>query len=520
MLLAEMAPGEEQGLNAGGGSLASLSEAARSKAFERYEVLRPALEDSVSLTEAARAAGVKLRTAQRWMALYKEGELVSLAPSPRTDRGHCHGLDRELEGVIEGLALKKPRPSIAAIQRRSAEIAARQGWSEPSYAQVYGLVKNLDPAMVELAHEGSKSYAQVYELLYRREAERPNEVWQADHTPLDVWIKDEKGEPRRPWLTVILDDYSRAVPGYYVGLEAPSAMGTALVLRRSILRKEEADWHICGIPETLYTDHGPDFTSRHIEQVAADIKMRLIFSGIGKPRGRGKIERFFGTVNQLFLCEQPGYAPEGSPVVRPTLTLAELDKRFRSWLIESYHHREHGETRQTPQERWEAGGFIPRMPDSTEQLDLLLLTVARSRKVGRDGIRFEGFTYLDPLLGSFIGEDVIIRYDPRDLAEISVYHKGRFLCRAISQELAEQTVSLTEIRRARDRRRRELREGVRERTSIVDTVLRLQSQPPLAPFSSGDFAPEREAEKADVDERSGQNSKSNQRTVLRRYRNE
>lgn len=502
------------------GILAGLSEQARSKAMERYEVLRPALEDGVSLAEAARSAGVPPRSAQRWMAAYRSGGLLGLAPSPRTDRGHCHGLARELEGVIEGLALKKPRLSIAAVHRRATEIAVRQGWPEPSYAQVYRLVKNLKPAMLELAHEGSKSYAQVYELLYRREAERPNEVWQADHTPLDVWIIGEKGEPRRPWLTVVEDDYSRAISGYHIGFEAPSAMGTALALRRAILRKEEADWHVCGIPETLYTDHGSDFTSRHIEQVAADIKMRLIFSGIGKPRGRGKIERFFGTVNQLFLCEQPGYAPEGSSAVRPALTLAELDERFRSWLVGTYHHRKHGETRQSPQERWESGGFLPRMPESPEQLDLLLLTVARARRVGRDGIRFEGFTYLDPLLGSFVGEDVIIRYDPRDLAEISVYHRGGFLCRAISRELAEQSVSLAEIRRARDRRRRELREGIRERTSVVDTVLRLQSHPPLPPFLSGESGPERNTEESGTEERSKPAPKSNPPTTLRRYRNE
>lgn len=507
-------------MDSGGGSLAGLGEGARSIAMERYEVLRPALQGGASLSEAARSAGVPLRSVQRWMALHRSGGFAALAPRPRGDRGHCHKLPRELEGVIEGLALKKPRLSAEAVRRRAAEIAVRQGWPEPSYAQVRRLVRNLDPAMVELAHWGAKSYAQSYELLYRREAERPNEVWQADHTPLDVWVKGEKGKPRRPWLTAIEDDYSRAISGYHVGFEAPSAMGTALALRRAILPKEEADWHVSGIPETLYTDHGPDFTSRHIEQVAAGIKMGLIFSGVGKPRGRGKIERFFGTVDQLFLCELPGYAPEGRPPARPKLTLPELDERFRSWLVQSYHHRQHGETHQTPRERWESGGFLPRMPESPERLDLLLLTVARGRKVRRDGIHFEGFTYLDPLLGSFVGEDVIIRYDPRDLAEISVYHGGEFVCRAVSQELAEQTVSLAEIRRARESRRRELREGIRERTSVADTVLRLQSRPPLPLFSSDESAPEQDMEVPSKDGRRKPRPKSGSSTTLRRYRNE
>ena len=43
-----------------------------------------------------------------------------------------------------------------------------------------------------------------------------------------------------------------------------------------------------------------------------------------------------------------------------------------------------------PQQRWEAGAFIPRMPDSLEQLDLLLLTVAKPRKIHPDGIHLQG----------------------------------------------------------------------------------------------------------------------------------
>jgi transposase len=46
-------------------------------------------------------------------------------------------------------------------------------------------------------------------------------------------------------------------------------------------------------------------------QVGADLKIRLIFSMPGKPRGRGRIERFFSTLNEMFLCELEGYAPPG-----------------------------------------------------------------------------------------------------------------------------------------------------------------------------------------------------------------
>jgi putative transposase len=92
------------------------------------------------------------------------------------------------------------------------------------------------------------------------------------------------GKPVRPWLTVIEDDHFRAVAGYAVSLEAPSALTTALGLRQAIWRKGDPAWHVCGIPEVFYTDHGSDFTSLHLEQVMADLHIQAVFSLPGKPR--------------------------------------------------------------------------------------------------------------------------------------------------------------------------------------------------------------------------------------------
>lgn len=86
---------------------------------------------------------------------------------------------------------------------------------------------DLDPALVTLGVDGTKKYRESFELVYRREATTPNEIWQADHTELDIWVVDERGRPARPWLTAIEDDHSRAIAGYAVNLEAPSALTTA-----------------------------------------------------------------------------------------------------------------------------------------------------------------------------------------------------------------------------------------------------------------------------------------------------
>jgi putative transposase len=377
-------------------------------------------------------------------------------------------LDKELKQVIEGLCLRRPALPASAIHRTVQNLCVRNGWRVPSYDVVHEIASQISPDMKVMAHEGLSSYEQTFELLHRHEAERSNDLWQADHACLDILVLDSTGKAVKPWLTAILDDYSRAVAGYYLGAEPPSSMRIALALRQAIWRKSELVWTICGIPDQFYSDRGSDFKSDHIDQISIELKFETLRTLPRKPKGKGKIERFFETVAQLFLTQQPGYAPKGSGVSEPVLKLEELENRFRKWLIEDYLQRVHSETGMSPKSRWESGDFIPRMPDSKEQLDILLLTVAKPRNVHRDGIRFQGFRYFDVNLAGHIGEEVTIRYDPRDLAEILVYSENSLLCRAVCTELSEKTISLKEVIRARNSRRREVRENLIDLLQVAD----------------------------------------------------
>ena len=121
----------------------------------------------------------------------------------------------------------------------------------------------------------------------------------------------------------------------------------------------------------------------------------------------------------------------------------------------------------SPRAAWIGDAWLPRMPESLEDLDGLLLTVAQSRVVRRDGIRFQGLRYVSPTLAGYVGRPVVIRYDPRDITEIRVFDHDEFLCKAVNQDHHGQKVSLKEIQAARNARRRALREGINERIAIV-----------------------------------------------------
>ena len=110
-------------------------------------------------------------------------------------------------------------------------------------------------------------------------------------------------------------------------------------------------------------------------------------------------------------------------------------------------------------------------------------------------------------IGDHAGETVTLRFDPRDMAEIRVFHEGKFLCRAVCAELAGETVPLREILPARNRRRRELRGVLRDRQTAVNTLLDLKRG--------------ESTEKEDAPSEAGENTTPKPSAPqLKRYRNE
>lgn len=277
-----------------------------------------------------------------------------------------------------------------------------------------------------------------------------------------------------------------AITGYSLFLGGPSTLNLTLALRQAIWRKSEPSWVMHGLPDVLYVDHGSDFISHHLAAVVADLHIELVHSAVARPQGRGKIERFFGTLTSEFLPQLPGRLVRGHPSPAARLTLAEADAAIGAWIRDVYHQRPHSETGKTPHQAWIAEGWLPRTPETLEQLDLLLVQVAKPRTVHRDGIRFQGSRYLDPTLAAYVGEAVTIRFDPRDVSEIRVFHRDQFLCRAISPDYAGQALTLKDVQTARTAHRRALRAQLQDRRRAVREYLPLR--PPHGPDTSADLA--------------------------------
>ena len=281
---------------------------AKLSSTDKYRLILPILEREVSIVRVSQSEGIPVLTLSCWVKRFSEKGLCGPRRAKRKDSGSSRILTPELTELIKGFALQKPLLTISAIHRKVVLLGQRLNLKPPSYETVYGIAKKVSPAVLTLAHEGVKAYQQKYELIYRRECSSSNEIWQCDHTELAIYILDINGRERKPWLTTVMDDYSRAIAGMFISLEAPSALNTALALRQAIWKKQDTSWQICGIPQILYTDHGSDFMSDHIKQVCIGLKVKMLNSAIGRPQGRGKIERFFGTLNECVLMDLPGYS--------------------------------------------------------------------------------------------------------------------------------------------------------------------------------------------------------------------
>jgi hypothetical protein len=93
-----------------------------------------------------------------------------------------------------------------------------------------------------------------------------------------------------------------------------------------------------GIPQRCYTDNGAAFRSRHLQLVAARLGVQLPHTPPYQPQGRGKVERFFGTVRSQFLD------------VKRFKTIAEANLALTQWLA-GYHAAIHSSLAASPLQR-------------------------------------------------------------------------------------------------------------------------------------------------------------------------
>lgn len=328
---------------------------------------------------------VTTRTIYRWLAAWRREGFEGLKPSRRRDAGVPR---TDAQALVLAAALRREAPGRSAAH--IAEILDRTRQMEVSARslQRFFAANGLERARLEGRH---RAYG-------RFEAAACGDLWTAD-----AWDGPALAElgGKHAQLFSILDDHSRLVAhgAFYPDVGEWSFQ---CCLKTAILRR--------GIPRVLYIDNGSAFISGQLQLICARLGIAITHSKPGRPEGRGKKERHYRTVAEQFGIEA---------TVAGVERLVELNGYFAAWVEQSYHHRTHRITGQSPLARWQAGPSSLRdIPEpaalSAAFLWTVVRTVTKTRTVPLNGNLYE----VDP---SLVGRKVELRYDPTDLQTISVW---------------------------------------------------------------------------------------------------
>jgi putative transposase len=456
-------------------------------ALQREAVIRPLTEkarlSTAAVEEAAKHLGMSRSVFYSLIGRYRRRpQTSSLLPWKRGRTGSVPALEPEreelLQSCIREFYLTPERPSMAALAQEVRRRFFERQLPPPNYRTVRRRVEALDARFALRKREGSKRAREKYGPVGVSTLclELPLDLVQIDHTRMDVVVVDREQRLSigRPWLTLAIDVASRAVLGFSVSLEAPSALSVSLVLSHLVLPKDRwladrelqnLDWPMGGLPRTIHVDNGKDFHSEALVRGCQEYGIALEHRPPGQPHFGGHIERLIGTMmgavhllpgsTQSNSQEKGAYDSEG----RAALTLPELERWLTLQIAGVYHLSVHSALGKAPLTAFQEGVVKrkqpPRFPVSGEEFFLDFLP-AEARLIRRDGIHFHKIRYWDSVLSPWAGtlkKPLLIKYDPRNLARVYVRDSNGKHWPVPYADLRQPPIALWELQEARKRLR-------------------------------------------------------------------
>ena len=195
--------------------------------------------------QAARTLGMSVRSLRRLVRSWQERGLAGLTRQSRSDQG-ASKLSEEWHRFIvktyrdsnRGSRSLSPAQVFVRVRARAQELGVED---YPSRTTVYRVLK---PELEKQHSKRSLGWRGERLRIATREGleigvEWSNQVWQCDHTKIDLLVVDQAGSLLgRPWLTIVVDTYSRCIMGIHLGFDAPSAAVVCLGLRHAVLPKQ------------------------------------------------------------------------------------------------------------------------------------------------------------------------------------------------------------------------------------------------------------------------------------------
>lgn len=447
-------------------NLAGKDPTALAAANKRYATILPFLRNDADAKPE--------RSAYRWIKAYRDAEAqygngyYGLLPNTSERGNRSAKLPQEsfefISKCLEEAYLTTEQPTVVAayaLYRNRCESANVIAASRKTFAKE---LRKMQKAEVERKRRGNRAAYKYETFFWRlssttpRHGDRPFEIAHIDHTELDIQLVDKTTRKPlgRPWLTLMIDAWSRKILAFALTFENPSYRSCLLVLRDCVQRHSR-------LPQTIVVDHGKEFSSTYFESFIALYDIIKKERPPAKARFGAVMERIFGTTNTQFLYNLKGntqimrnvreVTKSVNPATHAVWTFETLANALQRFFFEEYETISHPALGESPRDAFARGqfdfGLRPfRLIPCTEYFifSTLPTTSKGSAKVILSrGIKIRHIFYWCPEFGlaGIPGTQVPVRYDPFDIG-IAYAFVGNAWVKCVS-EFHAQLSGLNEI---------------------------------------------------------------------------
>jgi putative transposase len=396
------------------------------------------------------------RSLERWQAAFRAAErtlgmgfagLIAAARGRRPGPSLSDAVEQIIVTEIRNFYEKAEAPNKRALFGRVRNACVGAGLEAPSYPTLLRRIAQRDAQRADEKRRGRKAAyptsAPIWLLASDTpiHGERPFELAHIDHTQLDVSLVDsETGKPLgRPWLTLMLDAYSRRVLAFWLTFDEPSYRSLLMALRRCVSRWSR-------LPDRFVVDGGAEFAGTYFELATAMFGVEVT-TRPGKPRFGSVLERMFGATNTRLIHALAGntkatkdvrsMSRDADPQVHAVWTLATLAPIFEEFFFEVYDQIPHPALGTSPRDFYERRLAQTGLRDLRHIADdeafffaTLPTTTKGTARVDRQkGVKVNGLHYgaVELMAPGIPGTDVPIRYDPDDMRHAFAFVCGRWV---------------------------------------------------------------------------------------------
>lgn len=419
-------------------------------ANERYTAILPFLQNAINEKPE--------RSIYRWIKAYRDAEAqfgngyYGLLPNTHNRGNRNAKLPQEsinlIRDSLEELYLTTDQPTVIAVYGNYLNRCESANVIAASRKTFGKQLRDLNREDIERKRRGNRAaykYETFYWRLYTttpRHGDRPFEIGHIDHTELDIQLVDKRTRKPlgRPWLTLMIDAWSRKILAFSLSFENPSYRSCLLVLRDCVQRHSR-------LPQTIVVDNGKEFHSAYFESFIAFYQLIKKERPPAKARFGAVIERIFGTTNTQFIYNLKGntqimknvreVTKSVNPSTHAVWTIEAMNHSICRFFFEEYETLCHPALGESPRDafirgRFEFGTRPFRLIPYTE--DFTFSTLPSTRKgtakvILSRGIKIRHIYYWCPEFGlaGIPGAQVPVRYDPFNVGIAYAYVRNAWV---------------------------------------------------------------------------------------------